>query len=176
MAGRRIAIPPPVPKAAQADPGEVMQTAPSAPDEPSSDMRYLAHAFEALPPLTLGDWDVGRIRSARDSHAIGDFLDSALLADAMLTDPRIFAGLGQRLGPLLGIPRTIKAGPRYQGKGLAETARAEAEALFRPEAAACPPGTMASGFSATGLMGTAILQNVWKPATDGGRMGVEVRP
>lgn len=177
MAGRRISIPSYTPPAQnQPDPGELAETAPSAPAKPSADTRYLKHAFEALPPLTLGDWDVGRIRAARDAHAIGDFVDSAILADAMLTDPRIYSGLGQRLGPLLGIPRTIKAGPRWQGKGLAETARAEAEGFFRAESSACPPGTMAAGFVATGMMGTAILQNVWKTSADGSRLNAEVRP
>jgi hypothetical protein len=172
MAAKKIALP----KSAQADPGEIMQTAPTAPSAPSSDVRYLAHAFEPLPPLTLGDWDVGRIRDARDSHAIGDFVDSGLLADAMLTDPRIFAGLGQRLGPLLGIPRTVKGNPRWNGKGLSETARREAEILFRPKSSACPPGTLAAGFGATAMMGATILQNVWTPAPSGARMNVEVRP
>jgi len=152
-------------------------TAPQTPPKgPSDDAKYLGHAFEPQQPVTMAAWDVQRIRVARDAHAQGTFEASALLADAMLTDPRILAGLLQRLGPLLGIPREVKGGPRWNGKGLTETVRAEAEQLFAPEAAACPPGTLAAGFVSTAMMGVTILQNVWRPREDASRMDVETRP
>lgn len=152
-------------------------SAPQSPSRgPSSDMTYLAHAFEAQAPETLAAWNVDRIRRARDAHALGEFEVSALLADAMLTDARIAAGLLQRLGPPLGIPRVVTGGARWGGKGLTETVRGEAEALFAPESPACPPGTLASGFVSTAMMGPAILQNVWTPRPDGSRVDVETRP
>lgn len=152
-------------------------TAPQEPTKgPSDDVKYLAHAFEALPPVTLANWNVERIRHARDDHALGVFAISALLSDAMLTDARIAAGLMQRLGPLLGIPRQVKGGARWNGKGLAETVRGEAETMFAPESSACPPGTLAAGFVSTGMMGVSILQNVAAPRADGSRVDFETRP
>jgi hypothetical protein len=152
-------------------------TAPNSPAKgPSEDVAYLSHAFEALPPISLSSWDVQRIRVARDEHALGIFSTSALLADAMLTDARIAAGLMQRLGPLLGIPRLVEGGPRWNGKGLTETVRAEAEQMFAPESPAAPPGTLAAGFVSTCMMGFAIIQNVWRPRKDGSRIDIEARP
>lgn len=152
-------------------------TAPQSPPKgPSEDMKYLGYAFEPITPLTMTGWNVDRIRRARDAHALGEFDVSALLADAMLVDPRIVAGLLQRLGPSLGIPREVKGGKRWNGKGLTETVRAEAEALFAPESTACPPGTLAAGFLSTAMMGPAILQNVWTPRDDATRIDVEARP
>jgi hypothetical protein len=152
-------------------------TPPQTPDGgPSTDFQYLEHAFEAAPPLTLSAWTVERIRAARDDHALGVFNVSALLADALMTDPRIFAGMFQRLGPLLGIPREVKGGERWNGKGVTEQARVEAEALFAPESGACPVGTMAAGFKARAMMGVCIMQIVWRPRPDGSRTDPEVRP
>lgn len=152
-------------------------TAPGEPEKgPSTDLKYLGHAFEALPPVTLSNWDVQRIRVARDEHGQGIFANSAALSDAMVTDARIAAGLMQRLGPLLGIPRQVKGGTRWNGKGLAETVRAEAEAMLSPESTACPPGTLAAGFIATAMLGPAILQNVVIGRADGSRLDFETRP
>jgi hypothetical protein len=160
--------------ASQAFPGT---TAPGTPAKgPSTDMTYLAHAFEALAPVSLGNWNVERIRHARDQHAQGQFESSAPLADAMLTDARIAPGLMQRLGPLLGIPREVTGGQRWNGHGLAEKVRLEAEQMFAPESTACPPGTLAAGFVSTAMLGPAILQNVCRGRTDGSRIDFETRP
>ena len=153
------------------------ESAPQVPDKgPSTDMKYLSHAFEARSPLDTMFWDVERVRTARDEHARGCFERSAGLADAMMTDPRIFSGGLQRLGPLLGIPRAVRPGPHWNGGGLSARVRTEAEALLTPDATACPPGTLAAGFVSTAFMGVSILQNVWTPRADGSRVDVEVRP
>lgn len=162
---------------APADFANAQQTPPQQPaNGPSDDLKYLSHAFEATSPLSYFAWNVDRIRQARDDHALGVFATSGLLADGMLNDARIFSGALQRLGPLLGIPRQVLGGPRWGGKGLAETVRAECEALFAPESTACGPGTLAAGFLSSAFMGVSILQNVWTPRADGSRIDVEVRP
>jgi hypothetical protein len=178
LARRTFAAVPSVGYAGYASPNVYTNTqAPQKPAKgPSDDMKYLSHAFEAIPPVQLFGWNVDRIRRARDDHALGVFNVSALLADAMMVDPRIFSGLAQRIGPLVGLPLEISGAARWNGKGMSETARSECAAMFAPESTACPPGTRAAGFTATGMMGTCILQNVWLSRDDGSRIDVEVRP
>lgn len=165
-------------KLAGTAPASPPATAPATP-QLSTDDTYLAHAFEPLQPITLSAWDIGRIREARDAHLIGQFQASALLADALPTDGRIYPGLTQRIGPALSIAREVAGGPRWNGKGATEIVRAGvAETLLGPGpcAPALGPQTLAPIFTSLAMMGFCILQNIRLPRADGSHVDVEVRP
>jgi hypothetical protein len=161
--------------------GRASATAPEqAPAAPplSTDAAYLSHPFEPLPPLTLSSWDISRIREARDAHVLGQFQASAVLADALMTDGRIYQATTQRIGPPLGIAREVIGGSRWNGKGLTETVRVGVqEILLGPgPAPALGPATLAPIFLSLAVMGVCILQVIRRPRADGSRIDVELRP
>ncbi len=55
-----------------------------------------------LRPQPLSAWDITAVRVALDQHEDGDLSRSALLAEAMMRDPRIGAGLRTRINALVG--------------------------------------------------------------------------
>lgn len=55
-----------------------------------------------LRPQPLSSWDITAVRSALDQHEEGDLARSALLAEALLRDARIGAGLRTRVAALVG--------------------------------------------------------------------------
>ncbi len=153
------------------------EQAPAAPTKLSTDEAYLSHAFEPLPPITLSQWDVESIREARDAHLIGQFQASALLADGLMTDGRVFSGLTQRVGVPLGIQREVIGGTRWNGAGLTEIVRAAVEAsLLLPTSPTLAPSVLAPLFVDVAMMGVHILQIIRHPRADGSRIDVELRP
>lgn len=115
----------------------------------------------------LGSWDAAGVREASDAHAAGDFQRSSQLFDSMLRDPRIFAAVLQRIGPPLSLVHSVQGASRWNGKGLAERARADAEVLFVDQSTAFPFGVFAGMFASLAVHGLAILQVVWHAREDG---------
>jgi hypothetical protein len=145
--------------------------------EPNYDLKYLTHQFEAWTSPWIGGWDVASVRAARDAHALGQFSRSARLADALSTDPRVFAALLQRIGPSMSLPLRFRPAERaWEGKPLAEAVRDETETLFAADSKACPPSTRTTLFRTSAMMGAWIGQNVYTPRRDGSRIDVELRP
>ena len=159
-------------------PAENAQLATQAPADPppEPDAQLLAHAFEASPPLTLSQWDVGTIRDARDAHLQGHFQASAQLSQGMLVDGRIYAARLQRVAPALGILREVVGGPRWNGKGLTETVRAAVGDMMLRDGPCFAPGVLAETVDTAAVLGEAILQNITTTRPDGSRVDVEVRP
>lgn len=149
-------------------------TAPVAP-RTSFDAQTLGHVFEPAPKLGVWSWDLERIRAARSEHCRGKFSLSAHLADAMLDDGAIYATLAQRISPAVGLPLDVLGSSYYGGRGLAETARAEAVELFA-RGSALPPGTIADTVQTLAMMGPFVGQNHWTTRADGSRVDVSMRP
>jgi phage gp29-like protein len=55
-------------------------------------------------------WTVAEIAQALESHALGQFASSAMLADAIGGDDRVQAALGSRVGALFGLPISFGRG------------------------------------------------------------------
>lgn len=53
--------------------------------------------YTDIPVSLLGTWDVGRIQVALNAHQIGNFYQSALLAEAMIGDDRVQTALNGRV-------------------------------------------------------------------------------
>lgn len=149
----------------------------SAAVSPSSfDTKYLATTFDAAPSTTVGAWDVRRITEARQAHKLGLFTTSGYLASQFLTDPRIYAGLLQRIGPPFALAKQVQGSQWWNGKGLAEDVRLEAESMFHDGSRAVPPAVLGTIFATDAIMGCCIAQNVVKPRPDGSRWDFELRP
>ncbi len=67
--------------------------------------------FRDLPihPL-LEEWSVTDIRLALNEHAMGLFLRSSILIDAIIGDDRVQSAIGSRVGALLGLDEVYTAG------------------------------------------------------------------
>lgn len=87
--------PMPNPKPSNGDPKASPETR-SEPTLPEGAAPPTGH-YTDLPVTLLGDWSTGRIQTALNGHQVGQFRESALLAEAMLGDDRIQTALNGRV-------------------------------------------------------------------------------
>jgi hypothetical protein len=99
---------------------------------------------------------------------LGDFRQAAPLAEAMKTDPAIFAALLNRIAPHRGLPREITA-PRKR-------VQKEAASTFGRDAQALEPTVLADLFERLSMLGAWVGQNKWSPRPDGSRVDVRLEP
>lgn len=142
---------------------------------------YLEQTFDPPSPSTfINTWTVDLIRGYRVRHDLGEFLASSAIVDALVTDPRVLASLGQRVSTPVNLTHEVKTAELPRGaKGkasLADEARDEVAAMFGRFAKTCPPHVQKEIVACFVMCGVAIAQNVWTPKPDGSRWDVEVRP
>lgn len=130
--------------------------------QPASDWLAGADKFTAGivyqdPPLvqTVVDWSVDQIRGALFAHNFGVFWESALLADAILGDPRVQATLGSLTSALFG--REVIFTPANDSDAARETC--DAWQACWPRLSATSTFTQVGYYSK--LMGWSPSQVVW---------------
>ncbi len=132
----------------------------------STDEAYLREELRTYAPLWVGQWDIPRIREARDAHARGQFWTSAQLCDQVITDPNVLTALTQRVSPAVAVE------PQITGdEGPMLTAARE----YFPERrinSVVDPGVYSTALRAwvhaeLALAGVSVLQALWKPRDDG---------
>jgi phage gp29-like protein len=135
-------------------------------------LSQLSHEYEHVPASFLGGYTIDLVRRVIDAHVGGDFRSSAPLADALLRDPTVYAALLQRIGPLVGLPRTVNASTYFQGKGQSKRAADEAQRVVDTKLTA---SVRAPWYVSTATMGFAAAQLIWTPREDGSFVDVAVK-
>lgn len=137
------------------------------------DTSYLAHVYTSPTDVTgFYAWDLGRIRRAREAHMRGEFYQSARLAEAMKTDPAIFASLLNRIAPSMGLERVISTSLIKPSKRI----RNEAAVAFGKASPSLSLAALADAFEGVAMMGVQVLQNRWEVRDDGSRVDVFIEP
>lgn len=122
------------------------------------------HIFSQLP--TVGwknEWNKHEIDDALRSHELGQFMASAMLADAMTRDDTFDAVLSTRILGLLGLPRKVEPSPEIdvrRGRKIARTIDERFDDIF-------PRSTLAELLKWGILLGFALAQIVWHCDEDG---------
>lgn len=132
----------------------------------STDAAYLNEELRTYAPIWCGQWDIARIRAARDAHARGEFFTSAQLCDAVLNDPNVFSALTQRVSPAVVVEPQV-TGP--------DSPMLRAAQAYFPEKridSTIDPGVYSTALRAwvhaeLALAGVCFLQAQWKPREDG---------
>ena len=70
--------------------------------DPEND--FAGVVYRDVPITTVAKWDIGRIRSALDSHILGLWQESGQLVDSIAADERVQATLGSRTAGVFGQP------------------------------------------------------------------------
>lgn len=123
---------------------------------------YSGHTFKAFgSPLAFEGFSLERVRNAIAMHRQGIFIESSALSVAILSYGPVLAALGQRVAPILGLPRKIRMGTR----GLSRVLGAEVEKQLAPRAGLTDspyfPNTLwGSGAIEDAMMGFHVLQHV----------------
>lgn len=116
-----------------------------------------------LHPQVWTEWTVSLVRQALIEHELGEFQASAMLAEHMMRDDRVFATLDQRVLGCLGLPYCLDVSDtttnRQQAERLASRIR-----VWWP--LALPESTLADLLRWSILMGFAIGELAW--STDAG--------
>ncbi len=86
---------------------------PGEPTIPSGAAPPTGH-YTDMPVMGLGPWNTGRIQAALDGHQIGNFVQSSLLAEAMVGDDRIQTALNGRVKGVTA--RHLHTKPRRRDK------------------------------------------------------------
>jgi phage gp29-like protein len=126
--------------------------------EPPRRRAPLVGEYSDIPASVLSGWDVPSIKSALDSHELGQFQQSALLAEAMTRDDRIHATLNTRVLALLGCELSFEL-PKRVNKAKAKAAR-RLVADFWPEMATEEATSSMLRWST--LMGFSIAEIIWE--------------
>lgn len=114
--------------------------------------------YKALEPEVWTDWTVPGIRDALLEHERGQFRSTAILADYLLRDDRIFSTLQNRVKGALGLPHQTCASESTTNRKRAESLAAQVHAWwFR----AIPESTHEELLRWFVLMGFAIAQVYW---------------
>lgn len=83
--------------------------APIDPLDTEDKLAAINERFRDIPALGLpGSWSWQTMQAALDSHTLGIFQGSALLADTMMGDDRIQEALDSRIGALFGCPTVFE--------------------------------------------------------------------
>ena len=108
-----------------------------------------------LPVRTLPRWSVPDARRALVNHEIGQFGDSALLAEAMTADARIRSALGTRVQSVTGLPC------RFETESDDPRAKEAAEIAEQKWREWIPEGDSEALHRWLLLMGFGLGQNLW---------------
>jgi len=135
------------------------------PPVPDVDFRpgYHDHTYQAFSaPIGFEGWDLARVRRAISAHRNGIFLESSVLASVVVGFGPVLAALGQRVAPLLALPRQIKSGHR----GLSRILGAELERQLVPRDGLMPsehfpPTVYGSVAIDLAMGGFAVLQHAY---------------
>ena len=106
---------------------------------------------------TLSSWSVTGVRNALDAHEQGDFSSSAMLAEHMERNPRVYAAINTRVKGSTGLPFSVEAdpsAPAAKGKRLAAELQARWYAHF-------PEQVLADLLRWAVLLGVAFAEVVW---------------
>jgi hypothetical protein len=121
-------------------------------------------------PAAFDGWDLDRVRSAVSLHRRGFFLESSILANAILSFVPVLAALQQRVAPALSLPHIVHAGTR----GLSRILGREVERQLSPSLGLFPSpyfpptiwGTMGIDIA---MLGFSVLQHAYgKPDPETG--------
>lgn len=104
------------------------------------------------PGVRTTGWTVRRVHSAINAHATGSFLESALLADTMLTDDEIPGVLEKRVNAVLGSDFSLVV-PEEGNKALAERIQKELEPQWWD---AFPEGELDEFIRSYRMLGVAV--------------------
>lgn len=110
---------------------------------------------------SLSKWTLSKVTAALDEHKQGCFYQSALLADALLDDPQIFAHARTRVGAFSsrsGLPFSIDASNGVDDRR-AESVRRRVEQLWWDMV---PDAELASLHMDAVFLGVAVGRTVWK--------------
>ncbi len=119
--------------------------------------------YSPLPTIAWkNDWTKDEVDAALQNHELGQFAQSALLADAMTRDDALDAVLSTRILGLLGLPRNVEPSlevdPR-RGRKAARLLDEKYDQIF-------PRSTLAELLKWAILLGFALAQIVWHPNDD----------
>lgn len=124
-------------------------------------------SFRVYTPLPTvawkNEWSKDEVDTALQNHEQGQFMQSALLADAMTRDDAFDAVLSTRILGLLALPRNVEPSlevdPR-RGRKAARLIDEKYDQIF-------PRSTLADLLKWGVLLGFALAQIVWHPSDDG---------
>lgn len=118
--------------------------------------RRTAHGYWTVP--TLSSWSVASVRCALDEHEAGCFAQSAVLAEAMERNPRIYSAINTRVKGSTGLPFALEPdakAPAARGKRVAEELMGEWYSLV-------PEQTAADLLRWAVMLGVAFAEVVWR--------------
>lgn len=121
-----------------------------------------------LQPQNYAAWTVPQVRDALTCHEAGEFGTSAILADALLRDDRIFATLDTRVLGVLGLPFCVDPSEATTNQRKAKVYADQVESWFFQ---AMPESTWADVLRCQNRMGFAIGELAWSRHVTG-----ELRP
>jgi len=118
--------------------------------------------FRVYTPLPMvvwkNDWTKAEIDDSLQNHELGQFMASAMLADAMTRDDTFDAVLGTRVLGLLGLPRKVEPSTEIDPRKARKISR-EVDEHFD---VMFPRSTLAELLKWGILMGFALAQIVWE--------------
>lgn len=132
---------------------------PFVPTLPKLGHEPVRHIYRDPPITTLDDFTIGDIKSTLQSHTIGQFANSARLADAMTGDDRVASVLGTRVKGMLGLP--FKVSPAKPKDGNTDAAKHIAKETRRLWEQMCPRPQVAEFMQWAIQMGFALAEIVW---------------
>lgn len=118
--------------------------------------RRTAHGYWTVP--TLSSWSVASVRCALNEHEAGCFAQSAVLAEAMERNPRIYSAINTRVKGSTGLPFALEPdakAPAARGKRVAEELMGEWYSLV-------PEQTAADLLRWAVMLGVAFAEVVWR--------------
>ncbi|MGZ3423129.1 MAG: phage portal protein family protein [Polyangiales bacterium] len=124
-------------------------------------------SFRVYTPLPTvawkNDWTKQEVDDALQSHELGQFMQSAVLADAMTRDDAFDAVLSTRVLGLLGLPRNVEPSLETDPRKARKIARLVDEKFDQ----IFPRSTLAELLKWGIVLGFALAQIVWRPSDDG---------
>lgn len=112
-----------------------------------------------LPVRPLSTWSVDGVRSALRQHEDGDLRRSALLAEHMERNPRIFAALQTRVLGALGLPFELEVDEDADGRSGESVRRLVAQHWYE----IAPEEVVSDLLRWAVLLGVAFAEIVWRP-------------
>lgn len=112
-------------------------------------------SFWSVP--SLSSWTVSTVRTAVDAHERGDFAASALLAEAMERNPRVYSALDTRVKGAAGLPFSFEV----DEKAPPTRGAAELERVREMWPRVCPEQTVKDLLRWASTMGFALAEVAW---------------
>lgn len=109
----------------------------------------------------LSSWEISAVRSAIDAHERGSFTSSAVLADYLERNPRIFSALQTRTQGALGLPFDFEASTEKR------RAKVAARELGLPWSQIAPESVLSDLLRWSTLMGVAFAEVWWETSVTG---------